>query len=82
MKGDIIPVAGQGLKSHRFPKEKRGQLSVWRLMANVETHSLEIAVMFWWGDGCCQNRGSYLVRGREVIKMDIILAASEGQTFC
>lgn len=49
MKGDIIPGAGHRFKSHKFPREKRGQLSVWSLMANVETHSLEIAVVLVGG---------------------------------
>lgn len=37
LKGDIIPVSGQGFKSLNFPGEKRGQLSIWSLTENVET---------------------------------------------
>lgn len=82
LKGDVFPEAGQGLKSQNFPREKRRQTA-----EHLEPHGEcrdpqfgDSSYVLVWGGGCRQNRGSYLVCGREVIKMDIIIAESKGQT--
>lgn len=72
LKGDILSVVNQGLKSQEFLR----QLSIGSLTDNVQIHSLEIAVLV---EGGMLPESWKLVWRREVMKMDIYYCKVKGK---